>query len=115
MLTIRLRGTDASICQPSIPNTWDETLVLPVSQIGDVAALARRKGDTWFLAVNNGPVGKTLRVDPAFLGQGSFQATVIRDQAEADDVRIEHLTLRAADPIYIKMRSCGGFVGRFTK
>jgi alpha-glucosidase len=94
---------------------WDETVVLPVSLIGDVAAFARRKGDTWFLAVNNGPAGRTVRVDLSFLGQGSYQSTLLRDQAEADDVRIEHVTLRAADSLYIKMRSGGGFVGRFVK
>jgi alpha-glucosidase len=99
----------------SIPSTWDETVVLPASQIGDVAALARRKGDTWFLAVNNGPVGKALRVDLSFLGQGSYQGLLLRDQPEAEDVKIEHQTLRAADSLYIKMRSGGGFAGRFTK
>ena len=49
----------------SIPGTWDETVVLPISQVGDVAAFARRKGTTWFVAVNNGPVGKTVRVGSA--------------------------------------------------
>jgi alpha-glucosidase len=29
----------------SIPSVWDETIVLPGSEIGEVAALARRKGD----------------------------------------------------------------------
>ncbi|MGA2267281.1 MAG: glycoside hydrolase family 97 N-terminal domain-containing protein [Bryobacteraceae bacterium] len=99
----------------SIPSTWDETVVLPVSQIGDVAAFARRKGDTWFLAVNNGPVGKTVRVDLTFLKQGSWVSTLVRDQPEADSVKIEHLTLRPADSLYISMRSGGGFVGRFTR
>ena len=99
----------------SIPSVWDETVVLPVSQIGDLAALARRKGDMWFLAIDNGPVGRTIKVDLSFLGPGSFQSTLIRDQAEADDVRIEHQTARAVDSLYIKMRSGGGFVGRFTR
>jgi len=99
----------------SIPSTWDETVVLPVSEIGDVAAFARRKGTMWFLAVNNGPVGKTVRVDLTFLKQGSYASTLLRDQAEADDVKVEHVTLGASDSLYIKMRSGGGFVGRFTR
>ena len=99
----------------SIPSTWDETIALPASQIGDVAAFARRKGDEWFLAVNNGPVGKTVRVDLAFLGQGSYSATLLRDQPEADDIKIEHATMRSSDALYIKMRSGGGFVGRFMR
>ena len=57
--------------------------------IGDVAAFARRKGDTWFVAVNNGPVAKTVRVELSFLGQGSYHSTLLRDHAEAD-IAAEH-------------------------
>ena len=38
----------------SIPSIWDETIALPVSEIGEIAAFARRTGDTWFLAIMNG-------------------------------------------------------------
>src|SRR6185436_10045375 len=38
----------------SIPAVWDETNVLPGSEIGEVAIFARRTGTTWFLAVMNG-------------------------------------------------------------
>ena len=99
----------------SIPSVWDETVVLPVSQIGDVAALARRKGDVWFLAVNNGPVAKTMRVDLAFLGPGWYKSALLRDQSEAEDIRVEHASMRSTDALYLKMRSGGGFVGRFVK
>src|SRR5205823_12560414 len=33
----------------SIPSVWDETMVLTPSEIGDVAVLARRKDDMWFV------------------------------------------------------------------
>ncbi len=99
----------------SIPSVWDETVVLPESVIGEVAAIARRKGDTWFLAVNNGVFARTVRVDLSFLGQGSYKSMLVRDRAEANDVKIEHATLRGSDALYIDMRSGGGFVGRFTK
>jgi alpha-glucosidase len=99
----------------SIPSTWDETVVLPVSAIGDVAAFARRKGNTWFLAMNNGPVAKTLRVDLSFLGDGSYTATLLRDTGEAAALKIETVTARRGDPLYIDLRSGGGFVGRFVK
>ena len=38
----------------NIPTVWDETVVLPVSEIREVAAFARRSGETWFLAMANG-------------------------------------------------------------
>ena len=37
-----------------LPVTWDETLVIKCSAIGEIAAFARRKGDTWYIAAING-------------------------------------------------------------
>jgi alpha-glucosidase len=50
----------------SIPSTWDETIVLEPSRIGELAAFARRKGDTWFLAILNGPNATTVKVPLLF-------------------------------------------------
>jgi alpha-glucosidase len=104
----------------SIPSCWDETVVLPVSEIREVAAFARRSGDTWFLAITNGPYARNVRIDlSAFLGRGSqqpggrgasYHATLIRDTAEAAAVKIEHLTLAPSDSLSIDLRSGGGFV-----
>ncbi len=99
----------------SIPSVWDETVVLPVSAIGEVAAFARRKGDTWFLAITNGPNARNIRVDLPFLGQGSYTSLLVRDTGEAAAVKTENLTLRSSDSLYINLRSGGGFIARFTK
>jgi len=99
----------------SIPSVWDETRVLPVSEIGEVATFARRKGDTWFVATINGVYARSVRVDLSFLGPGSYKSMLIRDGTEAASVKIEHLTLRSSDTLYISMPSGGGFVGRFMR
>jgi alpha-glucosidase len=109
----------------SIPSYWDETVVLPVSAIREVAAFARRSGDTWFLAITNGPTARNLRIDlSAFLGRGaqqqsgrggSYHATLIRDAGEAAAVKIEHLTLAAGDSLSVDLRSGGGFVARLKR
>jgi alpha-glucosidase len=99
----------------SIPSAWDETVVLPVSDIGEVAAFARRKGDTWFLAVTNGPNARTISAPLAFLGASTYTSVLIRDCGEAAAVKMEHLTLRNTDALYIGLRSGGGFVGRFSR
>jgi hypothetical protein len=65
--------------------------------------------------VNNGPVAKTVRVDLSFLGQGSYKSMLLRDTGEAAAVKIEHLTARSGDALYIDLRSGGGFVGRFVR
>ena len=33
-----------------LPTVWDETVVLPQSEIGRLAVIARRKGGTWYIA-----------------------------------------------------------------
>ncbi|MGA2118472.1 MAG: glycoside hydrolase family 97 catalytic domain-containing protein [Bryobacteraceae bacterium] len=103
----------------SIPTYWDETVVLPVSEIREVAAFARRSGDTWFLAVTNGPTARNVRIDlSTFLGKGpraSFHATLVRDAGEAAAVKIEQLTLSASDSLSVDLRSGGGFVARFKR
>ena len=104
----------------SIPSHWDETVVLPVSEIRQVAAFARRSGDTWFLAITNGATARNVRVDLAeFLGRGapkpgvrpaSYQATLLRDADEPAALKVEQLTLGARDSLSIDLRSGGGFV-----
>ncbi len=109
----------------SIPSYWDETVVLPFSEIRQVAAFARRSGDTWFLAITNGSTARNVHVDlSAFLGRGSqqqggraapYHATLIRDTVEAAAVKIEHLTLAPSDSLSVDLSSGGGFVARFKR
>jgi alpha-glucosidase len=98
----------------SIPSVWDETIVLAPSEIGDVAVFARRTGETWFVAAANGTDAKTIKLDLPFL-KGNYRATLIRDTGEAAAVKIENVTFAAADPLFVNLRSGGGFVGRFVK
>jgi len=99
----------------SIPSVWDETLVLPFSEIGEVAAFARRAGRTWFLAIANGPAARSLDVPLAFLDGGSHDALLVRDQMdEPAAARVERATVRASDSLRIDLRPGGGFVGRFS-
>ncbi len=98
----------------SVPSVWDETLVLPGSEIGELAVYARRIGTTWFLAVMCGPAAKTIRVPLSFLGTSPYRATLVRDDnPDGSTVRIEQTTQRRADSIAIEMRAGGGFIGRF--
>jgi alpha-glucosidase len=98
----------------SIPAVWDETIVLPVSQIGEIAAFARRSGDTWFLAILNGIVTRTVQVPLSFLGQGQYRAMLVRDDKDNDAaLRIENETLNQKDTLSVDLRAGGGFIARF--
>ena len=100
----------------TIPSVWDETIVLPQSEIGELAAFARRQADVWFVGVMNGLVGKTLNVPMHFLTSGKYHATLVRDQMdEPAAVKIENQLISRRDNLSIRMRAGGGFVARFTR
>jgi alpha-glucosidase len=100
----------------SVPPVWDETIVLPESAIGELAAYARRKGDTWFLAVMCGPQPKSIRVPLSFLGDGPYNSVQLHDNAAGDaNVEIESAILKRSDSLTVEMRAGGGFLARFSK
>ncbi|HLB73103.1 MAG TPA: glycoside hydrolase family 97 N-terminal domain-containing protein [Sedimentisphaerales bacterium] len=100
----------------TIPAVWDQTIVLPDSQIGELAIFARRTRDIWFLAVMCGPQARTIRVPMSFLGDGQYNASLVRDSKEkADAVVLEDRAVQQGDTLEIEMTNGGGFVARFTK
>jgi alpha-glucosidase len=100
----------------SIPPVWDETLVLPQSVIGELAAFARRSGDMWFLAVLNGPQATATKISLDFLGDAEYQSLTVRDQAtNSAAVNIESGTTNRRTELSIGMPAGGGFIARFSK
>jgi alpha-glucosidase len=100
----------------SIPSVWDETIVLPPSEIGELAAFARRHGDRWFLAVLNGPTARSVHVPARFLGSGRYGASIIRERSDDPAaVKIEESSMSGDDSIDMDLRAGGGFIARFTK
>jgi alpha-glucosidase len=97
----------------ALPSTWDQTIVLPGSAIGELAAFARRKEDAWFVAVLNGPDARTLRVDLKFLGPGPYSSMLVRDDpSNPASELIEHPILTRQGSLTINLRAGGGFIGR---
>ena len=99
----------------NIQATWDETIVLPPSEIGEVAVMARRHGRDWLLAAANGAGARTVRVTPAFLGSGRYAAVMARDNPDsAAALTVERGTAQAGETITITLRPGGGFVAWLT-
>jgi alpha-glucosidase len=97
----------------SIPSVWDETIVLPQSEIGELAGFARRTGNTWFIGILNGLTGRTIRVPLQFPGRRSYRATLVRDQMDQPGaVRMENVILHRSGGLTIAMRAGGGFAAR---
>jgi len=100
----------------SLPSVWDETVVLPGSDIGELAAFARRSGRNWFVGVLNGAAARTLKIDLGFLGRDRYDALLVRDTADDPAaVSVEKTATTASVPLTIDVRPGGGFVARFTR
>jgi alpha-glucosidase len=99
----------------AIPSVWDETIVLPGSDIGKCAAFARRSGKTWFIGVLNGPDTTTLDVSLNFLGRGKYQMTRLGDGPDRDDAWLrEEKTVARGDTLHLVLRPSGGSVLELT-
>ena len=99
----------------SIPATWEETRVLPPSEVGEVAVFARRSRRSWFLAILNGPAARKVELPLSFLGSGEHIALVVSDdQADSTKVNVREAKLRSTDMITVDLRSGGGYVARFS-
>ena len=95
----------------AIPSTWDETVVLPGSEIGRCAAFARRQGDTWFVGVINGGEATTQDLPLDFLKRGPYRLIQLGDAPDRDDgwLREEKVVARQ-DRVPLAIRPGGGCV-----
>jgi alpha-glucosidase len=100
----------------SIPSVWDETRVLPVSAVGELAAFARRSGESWFLGVVNGPVARSLDLDLAFLRSGRYKATIARDAGEdGSTLSLDEREVSRGEKLSLRLPAGGGLVARFSR
>jgi alpha-glucosidase len=98
----------------SIPGVWDETIVLPQSEIGELAGFARRSGSVWFVGIMNGLAGRTIRIPLHFLGPRRYNAKLVQDELDSPAaVKIESVSVSRGQSVAIRMRAGGGFVARF--
>lgn len=102
----------------TIPTTWDD--VMPLSGVSNqYLAVARRKGDQWFIGSLNNDQDRTLTLDLSFLGDGDYAAEVFRDGDYADTApasyKIETIDVPADRKLTISMKKIGGWVARIYK
>jgi alpha-glucosidase len=96
----------------TLPVTWDETIVLPGSAIGQLAAFARRKGNNWYVAVINGADSAVaFRFLPSFLQKGkTYQATVVTDQPNDTGFSVRPATIQPSLQQSFTIPPTGGIV-----
>ncbi len=96
-----------------VPTTWDATRFV-TGDAGEYIVLARRNGDTWYLAAMTNWTPRKLDVPLSFLGQGSYAATIYHDGSLDEDqpnaIRIERRDVTPKETLPCALAPGGGFV-----
>jgi hypothetical protein len=94
-----------------VPVTWDDTRFV-AGYPGQFAVLARRKGDTWYVAgVNAGTQPREVQVQPGpWLKPGTRELTTIADGTTARALSTSTAKVEAGRTWTVSLRPQGGFV-----
>lgn len=94
-----------------VPTTWDETRVLG-GRIGEFSAVARRRGEEWFIGCMNGSESRELSLKLNFLAAGKrYAASIYSDDPSLDTktrVRIERRPVDRATILKAPLPARGG-------
>lgn len=93
-----------------VPTAWDETRYV-AGEPGKLAALARRKGADWYLAVIQGDSkAAAVSLPLGFLKDGRFQGTLIADGSEPRTLAFRDVRLEAGAALDVRLLPFGGAV-----
>lgn len=112
--TLYYRNNDCTEFITSVPTTWDETLPL-VAEIGKTVAVAKRKGETWYIGAITGNNDKwnEYTFDLSFLENGDYDMTSFSDgintPRQAMDYRKTESKVKKGDKIDVKLARNGGW------
>ncbi|MGA9405613.1 MAG: glycoside hydrolase family 97 catalytic domain-containing protein, partial [Bacteroidota bacterium] len=102
----------------NVPTTFDETVPLD-GKVGEFVAVARRKGETWYVGAITNWDARNLALPFSFLGDGAYEATIFKDGINADrdgtDYKKEAVKISSKDTLNIQLSPGGGWVARIEK
>jgi alpha-glucosidase len=116
--TIYMKEQESTDFITSVPTIFDETVPLD-GQVGEYVAIARRKGDTWYVGAMTNWTPRELIIDLSFLGTGNYEAVIFKDGINADrdatDYKKEVIIVSSADKLKVSLAPGGGWAARIGK
>lgn len=113
--TLYYRNADCTEFITSVPTTWDETKPL-IAEVGQIAVVAKRKGDKWFVGgiVNGKEDTRKVELNFDFLSNDkTYTMTYFEDginaERQAMDYRKKTIKVKAGDKIIVTMVRNGGW------
>jgi len=100
-----------------VPVVWDETHALK-GKVGDYIAVARRRGDRWWIGAMTDWTPRELTIDLEFLGRGNYRAEIYEDGPNADryaeDYRKRTELVNSGKRLTVKLAPGGGWAAMLT-
>lgn len=107
----------------NLPVVWDESRVLPASQIGGMVMIAKRRGAQWYLFAIDGDYqaesahSKHYSFSPGqftFLSEGSYQLDIWTDKNRFAVSHKEKSSFNRSEKLRVPYVNAGGFIIKFT-
>lgn len=99
----------------AVPTVWDETIVLPESDIDGLVLMARRKGNEWFLLALSGKEGRDISLNASFLPDGEWNVYEVSDGQDNCKMNAKTYKCTSDSTITFKLNDNGGYVAHFIK
>lgn len=94
-----------------VPTNWDETKV-PNAQVDKYVAVARKKGDNWYIGAITNHQARGVNVPLGFLGDGTYTAEIYTDApdvaANPNNLVKQTRTVTKNDVLNLQLASGGG-------
>lgn len=116
--TVYMKEQECTNFITKVPVVFDETVPLD-GKVGEYVALARRKGDVWFVGAMSNWTPRDLTLDFSFLPEGTYEAEIFKDGMNSDrqatDYKREVIAVSRNFNPTIKLFPGGGWAARIYK
>lgn len=100
----------------AIPSTWDATQPLD-SHIGEYVAMARKKGNNWFVGAMTNWTARILKIKCDFLDEKIYNVQIFKDGINADlngnDFKTEQKKVTKGEELTVGLAPGGGWSAKF--
>lgn len=98
-----------------IPTVFEETVAIG-GELGAYVAIARRKGQTWYVGAMSNWDARTIEIDFSFLPAGTYEAEIFQDGINADREATDYLRkvikVSKGEKIKVQLSTGGGWSAR---
>lgn len=113
--TLYMREQECTDFITSVPTVFDETVPL-AGKVGEFVAVARKKGETWYVGAMTNWDARELTLDLSFLEPGRYRAVIFQDGVNADreasDYKKVVLEVTAGERLTVHLSNGGGWAAR---